>query len=141
MYRDYGTIFIFVLVGAILIAFALFLQKLIAPSRPSKEKMSTYECGELSEGSAWVQFNIRFYVIALVFLIFEVEIVFLFPWAVVFKELGLFAFVEMAIFLLVLIVGLIYVWRKGDLDWVKYQVKYGHGRYLKNKTRETDSTL
>ncbi|MEE9189507.1 MAG: NADH-quinone oxidoreductase subunit A [Candidatus Neomarinimicrobiota bacterium] len=141
MYRDYGTIFIFVLVGAILIAFALFLQKLIAPSRPSKEKMSTYECGEVPEGSAWVQFNIRFYVIALVFLIFEVEVVFLFPWAVVFKELGLFAFVEMAIFLLILIVGLIYVWRKGDLDWVKYQVKYGHGRYSKIKARGTDSTI
>jgi NADH-quinone oxidoreductase subunit A len=141
MYRDYGTIFIFVLVGAILIAFALFLQKLIAPSRPSKEKMSTYECGEVPEGSAWVQFNIRFYVIALVFLIFEVEVVFLFPWAVVFKELRLLAFVEMAIFLLVLIVGLIYVWRKGDLDWVKYRVKYGHGRYTKIKARETESGL
>jgi NADH-quinone oxidoreductase subunit A len=76
-----------------------------------------------------VQFNIRFYVVALIFLIFDVEVVFLFPWAVVFNELGMLAFVEMAIFLVVLMVGLAYVWKKSDLDWVKYNVKYGRGRY------------
>jgi NADH-quinone oxidoreductase subunit A len=131
MYRDYGTILLFILIGFILIAFALFLQRLISPSRKTKDKLSTYECGEEPEGSAWIQFNIRFYVIALIFLIFEVEVVFLFPWAVVFDQLGLFAFVEMAIFLIILIVGLAYIWKKADLDWVKYNVKYGRGRYKK----------
>ncbi|MFQ6614377.1 MAG: NADH-quinone oxidoreductase subunit A [Fidelibacterota bacterium] len=131
MYRDFGTIFLFLLLGIILIAVILLLQRLIAPSNPSTDKQSTYECGEVAEGSAWVQFNIRFYVIALIFLIFDVEMVFMYPWAVVFKELGLFAFVEMAIFLVILLIGLAYVWRKADLDWVKLTVKYGRGRYRK----------
>ena len=89
----------------------------------------SYECGEVPEGSAWVQFNIRFYVIALIFLIFDVEIVFLFPWAVVYKELGLLAFVEAFLFVLILVIGFVYVWAKGDLDWVKMSVKYARGRY------------
>ena len=76
-----------------------------------------------------MQFNIRFYVIALIFLIFDVEVVFLFPWAVVFKKMGLVALIEMGIFLLILVVGLAYVWVKGDLAWVKRRVKYGTGRY------------
>ncbi|MDP6991528.1 MAG: NADH-quinone oxidoreductase subunit A, partial [Candidatus Marinimicrobia bacterium] len=67
--------------------------------------------------------------VALIFLIFDVEVVFLFPWAVVFNDLGMLAFVEMAIFLLILMVGLAYVWKRADLDWVKYNVKYGRGRY------------
>ncbi|NOZ03354.1 MAG: NADH-quinone oxidoreductase subunit A [FCB group bacterium] len=129
MVHDYGTVLLLVLLGIILVAMPLFIQRLIAPSKPSYEKLSTYECGEVPEGSAWVQFNIRFYVIALIFLIFDVEVVFLFPWAVVFKELGLLAFVEMAIFLLILIVGLIYVWKKSDLNWVKLRLKYARGRY------------
>ena len=131
MYRDFGTIFLFILIGIVLVYVPLLIQRLVAPKKNTPDKLSTYECGEESEGSAWVQFNIRFYVIALIFLIFDVEVVFLFPWAVVFQELGLLAFVEMAIFLLILIVGLAYVWKKGDLDWVKYNVKYAHGRYSK----------
>ena len=131
MYRDFGTIFIFILMGIVLVYVPLLIQKLVAPSNPNPDKLATYECGEESEGSAWVQFNIRFYVIALIFLIFDVEVVFLFPWSVVFTELGMLAFVEMGIFLFILIIGLAYVWKKGDLDWVKYNVKYGHGRYAK----------
>ena len=76
-----------------------------------------------------MQFNIRFYVIALIFLIFDVEVVFLFPWAVVFKKMGLVALIEMGIFLLILVVGLAYVWVKGDLNWVKRRVRYATGRY------------
>ena len=129
MYRDFGTIFIFILMGIVLVYVPLLIQKLVAPSNPNPDKLATYECGEESEGSAWVQFNIRFYVIALIFLIFDVEVVFLFPWSVVFTELGMLAFVEMGIFLFILIIGLAYVWKKGDLDWVKYNVKYGRGRY------------
>ena len=94
----------------------------------------SYECGEIPDGSAWVKFNIRFYVIALIFLIFDVEIVFLFPWAVVYQELGLLAFIEAFLFVLILVVGFIYIWAKGDLDWVKMNVRYGKGRYASLKT-------
>ncbi len=141
MFRDFGTIFLFALIGIILVYVPLLIQRLIAPKNITPDKVSTYECGEEAEGSAWVQFNIRFYVIALIFLIFDVEVVFLFPWAVVFQELGWLAFVEMAIFLLILIVGLAYVWKKGDLDWVKYQVKYGRGRYRKIVSEEKGTSL
>ena len=99
--------------------------------RKTAEKLQTYECGEVVEGSAWLQFNVRFYVIALIFLIFDVEVVFLFPWAVVFKDMGMVALVEMGIFLSILIVGLAYVWVKSDLDWIKRTVRYGSGRYQK----------
>ena len=125
MYRDFGTILFATVLGIILVAVPLIIQWLIAPSNKTKEKLETYECGEESEGSAWLQFNIRFYVIALIFLIFDVEVVFLFPWAVVFKEMGLLALIEMGIFLLILVVGLAYVWVKADLNWVKRKVRYG----------------
>ena len=137
MYRDFGTVLVAAILGIIMVAVPLIVQSLVAPSKKSKEKLETYECGEESEGSAWLQFNIRFYVIALIFLIFDVEVVFLFPWAVVFKELGLLAMVEMAIFLLILIVGLAYVWVKADLNWVKRKVKYAAGRYDQIQLKET----
>ena len=131
MYNDFAPIPIFIILSVVFIAFALFLQHLIAPAKRSALKDSPYECGEEVEGSAWVQFNIRFYVIALIFIVFEVEVVLLFPWAVVFKELGLIAFVEMVVFLGILTVVLVAVWRRGDLDWVKMVVPYGQGRYAK----------
>ena len=136
MYRDFGTVLFAVLLGIVMVAIPLFLQWLISPSRKTNDKLDTYECGEEAEGSAWLQFNIRFYVIALIFLIFDVEVVFLFPWAVVFKEMGLLALIEMGIFLLILIAGLAYVWVKSDLDWVRRRVKYGAGRYKKFKIVE-----
>jgi len=136
MYRDFGTVLVAALLGIIMVAVPLIVQWLIAPSKKTKEKLETYECGEVPEGSAWLQFNIRFYVIALIFLIFDVEVVFLFPWAVVFKDLGLLAMVEMAIFLVILIVGLAYVWVKSDLDWVKRKVKYASGRYERIQLKE-----
>jgi len=131
MYRDFGTILFATVLAIILVAVPLFISWLVAPSNKTREKLQTYECGEVVDGSAWLQFNIRFYVIALIFLIFDVEVVFLFPWAVVFKELGLLALIEMGIFLLILVVGLAYVWVKADLDWVKRRVKYATGRYEK----------
>ena len=132
MYRDFGTILFATLVGIILVAVPLLISKLVAPANKTREKLETYECGEEVEGSAWLQFNIRFYVIALIFLIFDVEGVFLFPWAVVFKDMGIVALVEMGIFLTILLVGLAYVWVKGDLDWVKRRVRYASVRYEKN---------
>jgi NADH-quinone oxidoreductase subunit A len=137
MYRDFGTVFFAVMLGIVMVAIPLVISWLVAPSNKTKDKLDTYECGEEAEGSAWLQFNIRFYIIALIFLIFDVEVVFLFPWAVVFKEMGLLALIEMGIFLLILIAGLAYVWVKSDLDWVKRKVKYAGGRY-KSLTATTE---
>lgn len=121
MYSDYGQVLIFLIFALGFVAIALVSAWIVSPKRPTKGKYTTYECGEDTVGETWVKFNIRFYVTALIFIIFDVEIVFLFPWAVVFKEIGMLAFIEMAVFLLILIVGLIYVWAKGDLQWDKPQ--------------------
>ena len=130
MYQDFLPIIVFTCLALALIGLPLALQHILSP-RQNKEgdKLLSYECGEVPEGSAWVQFNIRFYVIALIFLIFDGEIVFLFPWAGVYQELGLLAFIEAFLFVLILVIGFIYVWAKGDLDWVKMNVRYGKGRY------------
>jgi NADH-quinone oxidoreductase subunit A len=120
MLFSFSSVFIFLVVGFIFLAIALILSRLIqSKGKPGIDKYIPYECGEVPEGSAWIRFNIRFYVFALIFIIFDVEIVFLLPWAVVFKKLGLFAFIEGLIFIGILIVGLAYVWKKGDLEWVK----------------------
>ncbi len=121
----FTTVFIFVLFGIFFAALALGVARLVRPNNPNPNKLTTYECGELPRGSSWVRFNVRFYLIALFFIVFDVEVIFLFPWAVVFKQLfphpqlGPLVFGEMVIFLAILTVGLAYVWGKGDLDWVK----------------------
>ena len=115
----HSVILSFALVAIGFLVMNLLVWWLIRPRRFSEEKLTTYECGESPEGSAWVQFNIRFYVFALIFIVFDVEAVFLFPWAVVFRELGLLAFVEGLVFIGILVVALAYVWRKGDLEWVR----------------------
>lgn len=119
MLTDFGRVLLFFIIAAIFVAAGLFVAYLLRPKKWYPEKLTTYECGEEPVGSSWIKYNIRFYVVALVFLIFEVETVFLFPWAVVFKNLGLFAFIEMVIFLVILLVGYAYVWVNGDLDWDK----------------------
>lgn len=119
MLTDFGRILIFLLLGAVFVAGGLITSWILRPKRGYPAKLSTYECGEEPVGESWIRFNIRFYVVALIFLIFEVEVVFLFPWAVVFKELGMFAFIEAVVFILILGVGYVYVWAKGDLDWDK----------------------
>lgn len=121
----FATVLIFVLVGFAFAGIALAVAKLLRPSNPSAAKMTTYECGEVARGSSWIRFNVRFYLVALFFIIFDVEMIFLLPWAVVFRQLypvpglGALVFWEMIIFLAILSVGLAYVWVKGDLDWVK----------------------
>lgn len=111
-----------------MVCFSFFINRLIAPRKPNPEKLTSYECGEEPTGNAWLPFNSRFYVIALVFLLFDVEMVFIFPWAIVFgnhdlinadPRRGWLALTEMFVFLGVLILGLVYVWAKGDLDWIK----------------------
>jgi NADH-quinone oxidoreductase subunit A len=119
MLFNFANILVFLIFGALFVGVNLLISRIIQTRNPHPGKLSTYECGEIPVGSSWIQFNIRFYVIALIFLIFDVEIVFLFPWAVVFKKLGVFAFVEMMIFVFILLVGLAYVWAKGDLEWDK----------------------
>lgn len=119
MLTEFGRILIFLIIGLVFVAGGLIMSWLIRPSRPYPSKLTTYECGETPIGDTRVRFNIRFYVVALIFLIFDVEVVFLFPWATVYKELGWFAFIEMVVFLAILFVGYAYVWRKGDLDWDK----------------------
>ena len=119
MLTEYATVLVFILLGGVTVALMLFVSSLLQPRDPTPVKLSTYECGEVPVGSSWVQFNIRFYVIALIFIIFDVEVALLYPWAVVFRKLGLLAFVEAFIFIVILLAGLAYLWKEGDLDWVR----------------------
>ena len=120
MLFGFSGVLVFLVVGLALLAVALLLARLLRPAgKDAEDKYIPYECGEVPEGTAWIRFNIRFYVCALIFIIFDVEIIFLLPWAVVFKSLGPFAFIEGLIFIGILVIGLAYVWRKGDLAWVK----------------------
>ncbi|MBZ5639557.1 MAG: NADH-quinone oxidoreductase subunit A [Acidobacteriia bacterium] len=113
----YVPILIFILIALAfpLAVFAFTL--LIRPDRPVPEKLERYECGIESQGEVWGRFSVQYYVIAVLFLIFDVETVFLFPWAVRYRHLGLFGFVEMAVFILVLVVAYAYAWKKGALEW------------------------
>lgn len=140
MYQDYSPILLLIAFAVVLIALPLIIQSIISPTQnKGGEKLIPYECGELPEGSAWVKFNIRFYVIALIFIIFDVEVIFMFPWATIFKENELFYFIEMFIFMSILLIGLAYVWVKGDLDWVKMKLKYAKGRYKDLEIKEGES--
>ena len=122
MLTEFGKVFAFILTAILFVLVAVFASKLIRPARPTKEKLTTYECGENPEGSPWVKFNIRFYVVALIFLIFDVEVVMLIPWALVYKSFGLGGFLVGAIFLVLLGIGMAYEWRKGDLEWARPKV-------------------
>jgi len=111
-----------------MVAVTFFVVRLLSPNNPNPEKLTSYECGEEPTGDAWVPFNSRFYVIALIFLLFDVEMVFILPWSTVFgnkaligadKRWGWLSLTEMFVFLGILIIGLAYVWVKGDLDWIK----------------------
>ncbi|HOV98393.1 MAG TPA: NADH-quinone oxidoreductase subunit A [Bacteroidota bacterium] len=121
MLTEFGKILLFFIFGALLVGAGLITAWLLRPSQSYPEKDSTYECGEEPIGSPWIRVNIRFYVVALIFLIFDVEVAFLFPWALVYKNFGVFGFLEMVVFLFILFVGYAYVWVKGDLNWDKPQ--------------------
>ena len=130
MYFDYLNVLVFAAVGLVFVFANLLLASILRPTRKTGEGLETYECGEETIGTAWVQFDIRYYTVALVYVIFAVEIAFLFPWALVLKEafagtgaaagkgIGIFALVEGVVFVAILFLGLVYVWAKGDLDWV-----------------------
>ncbi len=124
MLFQFANVVIFLGLGLVLSGLMLGLGSLLRPSNPQASKLSTYECGEPPSGSAWINFNIRFYLVALVFVIFDVELAFVYPVAAVFKAWrdkgqGELAFVELAVFLAILMIGLVYVWMKGDLEWLK----------------------
>lgn len=118
MPAEYSAVLIFIIAGIGMVLFAFLLSRIVRPHNPSQVKNETYESGIPIFGQSWVRFNNRFYIIGLIFVIFDVEAVFLFPWAVAYKSLGLFALVEMVIFIVILLVGLVYAWKKGALKWV-----------------------
>jgi len=124
MFFQFANVLVFFLLAVVFVGGMLALGRLLRPNNPEPLKLTTYECGEPPTGSAWVNFNIRFYLVALVFVIFDVEIAFIYPVAAVFREWvlkgqGLFALAEIFVFLAILFVGLVYVWVKGDLEWLK----------------------
>lgn len=126
---EFATVLLFIFGGLTFAVGGLITSRLIRPNRPNYEKLTTYESGEDTIGSAWGQFDIKFYIVALIFLLFEVEILYLFPWALIFGDEELirstdwawarFALTEMFVFIIILALGLVYAWRKGYLDWVK----------------------
>lgn len=124
MQFHFASVLVFFALAVGFVGAMLALGSLVRPNNPEPLKLSTYECGEPPTGSAWLNFNIRFYIVALIFLIFEVEIVFMVPVARVFRDWvlrgdGALAFFEVLAFLAILLVGLVYVWAKGDFDWLK----------------------
>jgi NADH-quinone oxidoreductase subunit A len=116
--NQYLAVLIFLFVGIGMVLFTFFFARLIRPSNPYKVKNQNYECAEQPIGNSWIRFNNRFYIFALIFVVFDVEAVFLFPWAVAFGKLGLFALIEMIIFIVILVFGLYYAWKRGVLKWV-----------------------
>ncbi|MEN9217154.1 MAG: NAD(P)H-quinone oxidoreductase subunit 3 [Gloeomargarita sp. HHBFW_bins_162] len=115
--RGYDYLLVFLLVCSVVPIAALSLSAWFRPKGTGPERRTSYESGMEPQGEAWVQFNIRYYMFALVFVVFDVETVFLYPWAVAFHQLGLLAFVEALIFIAILVIALVYAWRKGALEW------------------------
>jgi len=113
----YAAVLVSFGIAALVVGILLGAGALLRPRRPTPVKEEPFECGNPSSGPAWGRFSVKFYLTAILFIVFDVEVVFLYPWAVVFRPLGLFGFVEMAIFVLVLGLGFVYVWRKGALEW------------------------
>ena len=123
MLENYFPILVFILVGIAFGILPVVLGSLVAPSRPDSEKLSPYECGFEAFEDARMKFDVRYYLIAIIFILFDLEIAFLFPWAAIFKEIvetpaiKLFGFVEMMVFVAILVVGYVYAWAKGALEW------------------------
>ena len=148
MYFEFANVLVYIIVSALFIFGSLLgprilgwvLRKTVKPDDPTPNKLITYECGEDTIGSAWIQFNVRFYIIALIFLIFDVEIAILFPWVTIFKKIGLLAFVEMFLFVGILVVGFAYVWVKGDLEWLTSVGEVKTGRNVSPPDRPPGST-
>jgi NADH-quinone oxidoreductase subunit A len=159
MYFDYLNVLVFAAVGIVFVFANLIVASVLRPKRATDEGLETYECGEETIGDAWIQFDIRYYTVALVYVVFAVEVAFLFPWALVLQDalrdtgaaagtgIGAFAFVEGVLFIAILFVGLAYVWAKGDLDWVlaysggAYEPKRRGRRLQRAKVKEIEAAV
>jgi NADH-quinone oxidoreductase subunit A len=117
IYEHYIPVIFFIIMGVLIPSGAMILSWIIRTKNPYPEKLTTYECGEEPIGKAQIQFDVQYYIYALLFVVFDVETVFLYPWAVVFTDIGLIAVVEMVIFIVMLVIALIYAWKKGILEW------------------------
>lgn len=117
MMHDYAVIGTFVLVGVVFVMLTVSVSNVLSHQRPSLDKGRTYECGVDPVGAPWIQFRISYYVYALLFVVFDIETVFLYPWAVVFSRMDVFVLVEMAVFIGILLLGLAYAWKEGALEW------------------------
>ncbi len=117
MLSTYIPIFVILAIATILALMIICLSTIVGNRKPSKIKLMPYECGVDPVGTARGRFSVKFFIIAMLFIIFDIEVIFLYPWAIIFKDLRLFGLVEMGIFILILVIGLIYVWRKGALEW------------------------
>ncbi|MDA1107001.1 MAG: NADH-quinone oxidoreductase subunit A [Proteobacteria bacterium] len=117
MLENYLPVLIFVVMGIAFGVLPIGLGYLLAPQRPDSAKLSPYECGFEAFEDSRMKFDVRYYLVAILFIIFDLEIAFLFPWAVVLKQIGLFGFMAMAVFLGILVIGFIYEWKKGALEW------------------------
>lgn len=117
MLNDWLFIGLIVIIAPIFPICAILIPTIIAPKKSSQLKTQTYECGIETVGETWVQFKVQYYIFALLFLVFDVELVFLYPWAVAFDQLSLFGVLEGVLFILILVAGLVYAWRKGVLEW------------------------
>lgn len=115
--NSYSYALVFLAAAVVFVLASFTTSWLLRPSKPTEEKISPYECGEFTTGTSFVQYNVRYYSFALAFVIFDVEAAFLLPWAVVFKDCGVFAFIEAVIFIFILLVGLVYAWKKKALEW------------------------
>src|SRR5213593_1364102 len=117
MLAEYFPVLLFILVGLGVGVAPMVLGRLVAPNRPDAEKLSPYECGFEAFEDARMKFDVRYYLIAILFILFDLEIAFLFPWAVVLPDIGIFGFWSMMVFLAILIIGFVYEWKKGALEW------------------------
>jgi NADH-quinone oxidoreductase subunit A len=117
MLENYFPVLLFVVVGFAAGIAPMVLGRLLGPHRPDAEKLSPYECGFEAFEDARTKFDVRYYLVAILFILFDLEIAFLFPWAIVLKEIGTFGFVSMLVFLAILVVGFVYEWMKGALEW------------------------
>ncbi len=115
--KDYGIVGLFLLFGIAFVGGAFVVSWLLRPRDPNPAKMAPYECGEVVKGSSRVQFNVSYYLVALLFVIFDIEVLFLVPWAMAFRELGVVPYIEMMVFIGILVLGLIYAWKKGIFEW------------------------
>ena len=117
MLENYLPVLIFIVIGLAVGGVMIALGLILSPNNPDSEKLSAYECGFEAFGNARMKFDVRYYLVAILFIIFDLEIAFLFPWAIVLNEIGVFGYVAMMIFLGILVIGFIYEWKKGALEW------------------------